>query len=488
MLTRFTWKDSIAAKLLIKVFQYYIFVTIIVTVLHMTMDFSFTKNIIEDNLKVFHTSFEPGLSVALWNQEDEALQASLLAIFHVPQIEGAKIVDDKGTLITAIGNIITESGEVTFYNPDTGLIANTTDSDLTQLFYYEDKVFHVEDSTRYQVGTLVLYSSDSIVFSQVQHGYIFIVINSIIKTIALWLIVIWQSKPLIYKPLKAISDKLTSQDPDKLRQLSFKIDAGENTELSLLKSSLNKLFNMLSLSFEERDKNLRMINLKNDELSQFSYRTSHDLKAPLVTIRGLSNAMVEDINEGDYEEVKGNAIYIGTFVHKLEHLVTDILNLTKADLEVSEKESVDLEEIIGEIKERLKSIYIDTNVEIGVAIDPLANLIVSKARITQVLENLISNSIKYRDNNKHRSFVKISSKKVNNTTLITVEDNGIGIPLKHQHNVFQMFQRFHPNISFGSGLGMYIVKKHLNNMTAEINLESSEKGTIIKIIFLNKRK
>jgi len=489
MVSKLKWTDSLAAKLLVKVFQYYIFVTIIVTIAHMMMDFSFTKDVIEEDLKVFHTSFEPGLSVALWNQEEEALQASLQAIYHVPQIEGAKIVDENGVFVTAIGRVITESGAIESYNPTTrsldGFTQNSTDNSVQSLFFYANNIYHLEDGTNYHVGQLILYSSDSIVFSQVQYGYLFIIINSIIKTAALWLIVLWQSKPLIYEPLKKIAEKLKSQDPDSLKVLTFEIEKTENSELLLLKTSLNKIFNMLSLSFEERDRALAVVNMRNEELSQFSYRTSHDLKAPLVTVRGLSNAIIEDVDDGDYDEVKKNAIKIGEFVKKLEDLVTDILNLARADLEVSEKEHVDFNEVVVQIKERLAGTYINSEVKIDVDIDPSVSLYISKTRISQVLENLVSNSIKYRYNNKSAQFVKISIASRDDSIIVTVEDNGIGIPLKFQENVFSMFQRFHPHISYGSGLGMYIVKKHLDSMSAEINLVSSNNGTCIEMAFLN---
>lgn len=482
-MTDIPWKDSIAARLLIKVFQYYIFITIIVTLAHMMMDFSFTKDFIEDDLKVFHSSFEPGLSVALWNQEDEAIHTSLSAIYQVPQIEGAKIVDENGSFVTAVGIVFNNDEVQTFYDPKTLTIDDVKDVSVSGLFSYSKEIHHVEDGVNYFIGKLILYSSNEIVLSQVQYGYIFIVINSIIKTLALWGIVLWQSKPLIYEPLKRISEKLNARNVKDLSSLTFKIEKSENAEFLMLKSSMNKLFEMLSISFAERDTALTQASRKNEELSQFAYRTSHDLKAPLVTVRGLAEVMIEDLNDADYDEVLLNANKIGGYVYKLENLVTDILNLARADLEISDQEKIDIYSVVDEIKERLGQVYIDNDVDVILDIDNGIDIYASKTRITQILENLISNAIKYCDFEKKSRFVHISTDCNAGVKNLYVKDNGIGIPESSQSNMFGMFQRFHPNLAQGSGLGMYIVKQHIIKMSAQIDFASSNEGTIFSIRF-----
>ncbi|MDK2594076.1 sensor histidine kinase [Pseudoalteromonas obscura] len=215
----------------------------------------------------------------------------------------------------------------------------------------------------------------------------------------------------------------------------------------------------------------------NDELSQFSYRTSHDLKAPLITIRGLATAICEDIDDGDYQDVRKNASNIAGHVKKLENLVTDILNLAKAELELSNKEKINISELLGEIEARLQAVYIGNDVEIQAEVDCSVELTAPKARILQVLENLISNAIKYSDKDKPNRYVRITTMKKPHKTILTIEDNGIGIPNEYADKVFGMFQRFHPNIAYGSGLGMYIIKKHIEKMDGVIQFSSSASGT-----------
>lgn len=219
----------------------------------------------------------------------------------------------------------------------------------------------------------------------------------------------------------------------------------------------------------------------NEELGQFSYRTSHDLKGPLVTVKSLSDFMVEDIADGNYEEVNKNAFVIQEHVTKLARLVEDILNLAKADLGFLETTKIDIDEIFSEVKKKLKGLYQDSDIVFMEAYNHNHDLFASRVRITQILENLFSNSIKYRDKEKKETQIKLTTHSDEMYFYIKLEDNGLGIPVEFQDHVFNMFERFHQNISFGSGLGMYIIKKNIDKMDAQINFESSSAGTTFKI-------
>lgn len=227
----------------------------------------------------------------------------------------------------------------------------------------------------------------------------------------------------------------------------------------------------------------QQLKASNEELSQFSYRTSHDLRAPLITVRGLAEAIQEDVESGDYKEVDKNAGRIAVHVKRLEDLVIDILNLAKAELEVTEIEKIDVAEIVEGIQEKLKLVYINNDVTIETNIDPAIQVWVSKVRLNQVLENLISNAIKYSDQNKSSRFVRVSVLRRETKIVCIIEDNGVGIPEEFHLRVFSMFQRFHADISYGSGLGMYIIKKHIDKMDAQIYFTSSSDGTRFLIAF-----
>ncbi len=241
----------------------------------------------------------------------------------------------------------------------------------------------------------------------------------------------------------------------------------------------------LSRSLDRMRSNLNDFQTKilalNEELTQFSYRTSHDLRAPLITVSGLASAICSEIDEKSYDNVKVFAIKISEHVRKLENLVVDILNLARADLENLEVKEFKLKNTVETIKDKLEKLFIDNDVRIEIKVDSAMSLKMPEVRVSQILENFISNSIKYHDSNKEFSFVKISSIQRVNEVEIIIEDNGLGIPDEFQDRAFQMFQRFHPSISFGSGLGMYLIKKHIDNLNGDIRFESSDKGTVFYI-------
>lgn len=242
----------------------------------------------------------------------------------------------------------------------------------------------------------------------------------------------------------------------------------------------------LKLKNKQAKKICTQLESANEELSQFSYRTSHDLKAPLVTIKGLAEAISEDVGTKDYREISINANRIENTAIQLESFVSDILDLAKAELLEPQYEKINLQDIIDSVEANLSRVYIHNNVELKVKFEHTNTFYSSKTRIHQILENLISNGIKYSDNNKSRKFVLVTSKNLGNSILITVEDNGLGIPKEHQSRIFNMFERFHSDVTQGSGLGLYIVKKHIDKMSAQINIIHSSVGTKIEISFKNK--
>ena len=214
----------------------------------------------------------------------------------------------------------------------------------------------------------------------------------------------------------------------------------------------------------------------NDELAQFAYRTSHDLKAPLSTIKGLVGFIEEDLENKDFDEVEQNLQKISKQAGKLENLVVDILNLAKADLEEQPFELVDLAGFFEDIRQSYELILNETGVVFSFQTLGSISVKTQKTRLKQIVGNLVLNSIKYSDPSKKTMHVKISSK-VADDFCICIEDNGLGIPLEHQDSLFDMFTRFHPNKAEGSGLGMSIVHKNIKSIGGNISFSSSNLGT-----------
>ncbi|MEM5546553.1 HAMP domain-containing sensor histidine kinase [Pseudoalteromonas fuliginea] len=219
----------------------------------------------------------------------------------------------------------------------------------------------------------------------------------------------------------------------------------------------------------------------NDELAQFAYRASHDLKSPLSGAKSLAQFVIQDIEAGDIKEACQNAKIIYQQMEKLETLVVDILLLAKADIGNENEELIDFNQLITDMEERLAWLMKDNPCTLTTNINLSTPIKSEKARFAQIIENLISNGLKYYDTNKDAPYVHCDIFNEQETFNITVTDNGIGIPDKHQSEVFDMFKRFHVETSSGSGLGMALVKKHIEYLDGEISLQSSNSGTTFKI-------
>lgn len=206
----------------------------------------------------------------------------------------------------------------------------------------------------------------------------------------------------------------------------------------------------------------------NSELDRFVYSASHDLRAPLMSVKGLLNMIKVDpdkSNEAKYLDL------IEKSVLKLDNFISDIIKYSRnsrIDLFVREINFHDLlEESIGSLKfmddaEQVRSIR---------SINVLAPFYSDPSRLLMVFNNIISNAVRYRDKWKDDSFVQIDIYADQDSAIIKFTDNGIGIAKEYIGNVFKMFYRATTD-SKGSGLGLYIVKSAVEKLQGTIHVES----------------
>ena len=236
------------------------------------------------------------------------------------------------------------------------------------------------------------------------------------------------------------------------------------------------------LAYRREIMNLSAVNASlasaNEELLQFSYRTSHDLKAPLVAIKELSDFVLEDIDEGEVQEATSNVKRIQTLAENLKNLVTNLLTVAKSDLSDDHQlEKVNLKELLS----KLKNVHSHIASGRGVALNSEVNLtrdhFSSEPRLFHILSNLILNGITYSNPEVSNSFVTVRVHDTVSNLILEVEDNGLGIQTDNKNEIFEMFKRLRSSNGAGSGLGLYMVKKSTTKMSGEIDYESTSAGT-----------
>lgn len=224
---------------------------------------------------------------------------------------------------------------------------------------------------------------------------------------------------------------------------------------------------------------------RNFELDSFVYRASHDLKAPLNSLMGIIDILV---NEDLPPEI---VTYIGLMDRSVVKLDTFIRNLTDFSritrLEIRDQ-LVDFQDLFDETCESLMHMDHAKRIDLKLELDASIPWHGDRFHLGIVLANLLSNAIKYQDHAKESPTVITRVKVTPETTRIEVEDNGIGIKPEYQEQLFELFFRA-SNQSFGSGLGLYITKNAVEKMEGSVQLESEYgKGTRFIITVPNQKR
>ena len=231
----------------------------------------------------------------------------------------------------------------------------------------------------------------------------------------------------------------------------------------------------------ELTQNRQEIQRSNEELAQLGYRASHDLKAPLTTIKRLAQYVAEDVAEGRIEQATKDLQAIVRQAASLEDLVMGILESARGDLDGTSLEELDFESLLKEISESLESVRVDKGVEIIRQVSTPRSYLFSRVRVYQILSNLVSNAIRYSNEAREARFVRVEISEKGGHVHMVVSDNGQGIPAGSEESIYQMFRTLHPAEVAGSGLGMYVVRKHVEALSGSITFESSPDGTTFEV-------
>jgi PAS domain S-box-containing protein len=233
---------------------------------------------------------------------------------------------------------------------------------------------------------------------------------------------------------------------------------------------------------KEKEQLIRELTQNNKDLKQFSYITSHNLRAPLSNLTGLLNLMHEyPVENPELREIING---FSTSTNLLNETINDLVKVVI----IKDNPSIDKEEVL--IKDVFENVFNQLSYLISlhkpilkIELEKVSILNINKAYLESILLNLFTNAIKYRSP-KRILRIFVSSKEVNNMIVLTFKDNGIGIDLeRNRDKIFGLYQRFH-NYSDSKGLGLYLVKSQVESMGGTISVESEvDKGTTFTIIF-----
>jgi PAS domain S-box-containing protein len=237
-------------------------------------------------------------------------------------------------------------------------------------------------------------------------------------------------------------------------------------------------------SEKEKEQLIRELTQNNKDLKQFSYITSHNLRAPLSNLTGLLNLMQEyPVENPELREILNG---FSTSTKLLNETINDLVKVVI----IKDNPSIDKEEVL--IKDVFENVFNQLSYLISlhkpilkIELEKVTILNINKAYLESILLNLFTNAIKYRSP-KRTLRIFVSSKEIDNSIVLIFKDNGIGIDLeRNRDKIFGLYQRFH-NYSDSKGLGLYLVKSQVESMGGSIGVESEvDKGTTFTITFKN---
>lgn len=233
---------------------------------------------------------------------------------------------------------------------------------------------------------------------------------------------------------------------------------------------------------KEREQLIRELTQNNKDLKQFSYITSHNLRAPLSNLTGLLN-LIEEIPIED-SELKEIINGFSKSTHLLNETINDLVKvIIIKDNPSVQKEKLFIKDVFENVFNQL-SFLISSNkpiLKIDLEVETIFDI--NKSYLESIFLNLLTNAINYREPSRQLR-ITIATKVEDNNLFMTFKDNGIGIDLeKNNDKIFGLYQRFH-NYPESKGLGLYLVKSQVESMGGTISVDSIVgKGTTFTIVF-----
>jgi PAS domain S-box-containing protein len=216
----------------------------------------------------------------------------------------------------------------------------------------------------------------------------------------------------------------------------------------------------------------------NTDLDNFIYTASHDLRAPISNLEGLLAALLE---EGELTEAQNSIMdMINSSIERFKTTICDLTEITKAQRVIEDDlQTINLKSMLEEVSLDMSALFTAYKPVIRYRL-AVKEIKYSRKNIRSILYNILSNALKY-SSPERRPEILITTSSLNGYILLTIRDNGLGISPENQNKIFGMFKRAHQHVE-GTGIGLYIIKRMIENSGGRIEVESREgEGSAFKI-------
>lgn len=230
-----------------------------------------------------------------------------------------------------------------------------------------------------------------------------------------------------------------------------------------------RLQESLKQELEIQEKLVMELEMKNQELERFTYTASHDLKSPLITIRGFLGYLERDARAGNMERLQLDIQRISDATEKMHRLLSELLELSRVGRVMNEKKVVPFLSIVTESLRRVEGQLKEGQVTVKTGGD-FPNVWVDEERLVEVMQNLLDNAIKFMGDQANPE-IEIGHTTEGSLVTFFVKDNGVGIKNEFQERVFGLFDKLNPNTP-GTGVGLALVRRIIEVHGGKIWIES----------------
>ena len=205
-----------------------------------------------------------------------------------------------------------------------------------------------------------------------------------------------------------------------------------------------------------QEKLISELEMKNAELERFAYTASHDLKSPLITIRGYLGYLERDAYEGNFKRLQQDITRIAEAAEKMHDLLNDLLELSRVGKLMSDPKIVQFDEVVREALKRVEGQLNEKQVKVRVGSE-FPRVTGDKERLIEVVQNLVDNACKFMGDQPY-PIIEIGAERIDDEDVFHVQDNGIGIRKEFHDRVFGLFDKL-DSTSSGTGIGLALVKR-----------------------------
>ena len=210
------------------------------------------------------------------------------------------------------------------------------------------------------------------------------------------------------------------------------------------------------------------------ELENFSYTVSHDLRAPLRSMSGYAQVLLEEYSADLDDSGRDMLRRIGVAARRMDALTTDLLSYSRVSKALGGMEPVNLDVLVDEVLTTIPTLRSDASLSRPAS---LGHVIAHPTLMNHVLSNLLENAVKFKKPGSPAHVTIRTEARTLGTVRLWVEDDGIGIEPRHHHRIFQIFERVASELKApGTGVGLAIVAKSVARMGGECGVESSLGG------------